>query len=266
MGITNGSDRYATAIADIQTLFESRRANQEQSDETNSGLSAIYDSKEFQDALDNSAARAVVDSLENARRVSELRIKAADEAERVERETAKKNNVDTNTAEFAEHIEQIRNEAKERTSENIKATVRKNTFEITRTANRVRALIGLKAQDNTIEDFFEMLGSKFGLKVQRPDAKRITQSIDAQLKQAKQTLKKYYPEFNTEVSDGDLLKQLDLLGDIVGINTEEAVRLETNAAILAADGSILDQRMMDFTNPVNDSYSRRIDKIIEVED
>lgn len=63
-----------------------------------------------------------------------------------------------------------------------------------------------------------------------------------------------------------MLKQLDLLGDVVTLNNEEAVRLETNAAILAADQSILNQRMLDFENPVNNGYSRRIDKIMEVED
>ena len=209
---------------------------------------------------------ATVDSLENARRISEQRVKAANEAEAVERKAAEEAGEDASTAEFIDRIERIRNEAKERVSENIKHNIRSNTFEITRAANRVRALLGLKAQDNTIEDFFNILGSKFGLKVQRPDAKRITASIDSQLKQAKQTLKKFYPELNLDVSDGDLLKQLDLLGDVVTLNNEEAVRLETNAAILAADQSILNQRMLDFENPVNNGYSRRIDKIMEVED
>jgi len=59
-----------------------------------------------------------------------------------------------------------------------KADAEKDVHTRTVYANRLRALLQIKAKINTANNWFNMLSDKFGLRTKRPDAKAVSNSID----------------------------------------------------------------------------------------
>jgi hypothetical protein len=72
--------------------------------------------------------------------------------------------------------------------ENTRVQYRNDVINMSHLAHKLQSLIKLRAQHNTISDFFKFLNDKFDISPKRPDAKLIVKSVDNQIKEAKEQL------------------------------------------------------------------------------
>ena len=118
-------------------------------------------------------------------------------------------------------------------------------------ANRLNALMQLKAKINTTNGWFSMLNDKFKIKTHRADAAAITASIDQQIEDVKQQLNDLFAktgEYDTsEFTDADWLRVSQEMDDISTVNRDEIVEAETTSALLAADRAVNKKYMSQFT-------------------
>jgi hypothetical protein len=80
--------------------------------------------------------------------------------------------------------------------EGLRAKYRSDVINMSHAAHKLQSLIKLRAQHNTISDFFKFLTDKFNINPKRPDAKLIVKSVDNQIKEAKKILSQFDPDFN----------------------------------------------------------------------
>lgn len=143
---------------------------------------------------------------------------------------------------FQKHLEEVRSEAQETARKNISVDGRNKIINLSHAAHKLKALITLRAQQNTTEDFFKFLSSKFNLKVKRPDAKLIEQSVDKQIAEVKKQLAEIDENFNENLSDKAILDYIENL-PIIRSNEEEIDHKEIAAAMLQADREIIDRHL-----------------------
>lgn len=99
---------------------------------------------------------------------------------------------------------------------NMMQTIREGNHKI----NKLAALVQLRAQTNTIDDFYTNLSEKFGIKAMRPDAATIKQNLDKQLEEAVADMKEYDPDFNAK-TDEEILDYIERTTEnIAGIDNE----------------------------------------------
>ena len=146
------------------------------------------------------------------------------------------------SAEFQKHLEDIRKEAQEEAKKNISIDARNKIINLSHAAHKLKALITLRAQQNTTEDFFKFLKSKFNLNIKRPDAKLIVESVDNQIQAVKKTLAEIDENFNVNLSDKAVLEYIDQL-PIIRSNEEEIHHKEIAAAMVQADREVIDRHM-----------------------
>jgi len=78
-------------------------------------------------------------------------------------------------------LQNVRKDAQEAAAFNIDANARQEVIGMSHTAHKLQSLIKLRAQHNTITDFFTFLKDKFNLNPKRPDAKLIVKNVDEQI-------------------------------------------------------------------------------------
>ena len=218
-----------------------------------------------QTAVINAGNKAVADEITNKRKSIESQ-KAAIEAEiqkTIQDDTA--NGVDTSTKEYNEfiekyrkyklvevettespefqrHLEDVRNEAQEAAKKNISVQGRDTIINLSHIAHKLKALITLRAQQNTTEDFFKFISDKFNLNPKRPDAKLIEQSIDKQIAQTKKLLAEADESFDENLSDKATLEHIESL-PIIRANEEEIHHKEIASAMVRADREVIDRHI-----------------------
>lgn len=142
--------------------------------------------------------------------------------------------------EFQKHLQDVRKEAQEVASKNSKIDYRNKIINLSHAAHKLQSLIKLRAQHNTISDFFKFISDKFNLNPKRPDAKYIVQSIDNQISQLKDRLAEIDPNFNTNLSDKAILDYIETL-PIIRSNSEEIEQHEIAAAMIEADRAVINK-------------------------
>lgn len=111
--------------------------------------------------------------------------------------------------------------------------------------SRLKGLLKLRAQANTVDDYFKMLRDNFKLKIARPDAKTVSESISRQIDEVKEQLKEL-TDVSLEGKDGDVLENLDNI-ETVGKWVEALEEDERANALLAADREVT-QKYIDLFN------------------
>lgn len=244
-GIKYGTDEYAAAIADIYNLQKQELANGRQSKEVASQLNQLYESKEFNDKVDEvvSSIRqeyGVEDFIQNKAR--EAGQKAVDEAI----ESAKKEGKNLDGAENVIELQKIRKDAEDKAREEAVQRLKDNVKYRSQLVTNLKALLKFKAQQNSAKDFFDLLSNKLNLKTFRPDAKTIMDSTIKQIDTLKQELIKMSPEgIDLGKTDADLLKALDEMEYSVA-SDENAEQLALNQSVLMADAAVTQKYLNQF--------------------
>lgn len=237
-GIKFGTEEYAIAVADLYNLQQQLKENQDQSNQNIQTLDKLYNSKEFDDALDDivKAARSGDISIDLA--LSQKRVKAGNEAVAKAIEEAKKEGKDVNNPEFNLQLEKIRKEAQDAAEKEGIGNYRSYIKQKTALVNKLKALLKYKGQQNTAEEFFNFLSDKLKLKTKRPDAKTILDVTTKQIQRIKQQLKELDPELDLGKTDADLLNAINNIQDIVNLNEEDIQQAELNSIAMASDRAV----------------------------
>jgi len=89
---------------------------------------------------------------------------------------------DTSTESFKAKVAEIKKQAEDAEMDLIQKDASDIVRNITRSVNKLHALIKLKSKITTINDWYKLASEKFGLNIKRPDAKLITKNIEKQIK------------------------------------------------------------------------------------
>jgi hypothetical protein len=172
-------------------------------------------------------------------------IEAGNKAVEAETARAKSAGEDVSTSEFKKHLQNIRKEAQEAHAREIDEMYRQNIIGMSHTAHKLQSLIKLRAQHNSISDFFTFLKDKFNINPKRPDAKLIVKNVDDQIEQAKKDLAEFDEDFDVHMSDGAILDYIKTL-NIVNAHSDDIERHEIASAMLQADRVVIDKHAQMF--------------------
>ena len=152
-------------------------------------------------------------------------VDAGNKAVEEETKRAKEAGQDISTAEFKKHLQTVRQDAEEATRRYLRTELRNDVLTKSHLAHKLQSLINLRAQHNTISDFFQFLTDKFNISPKRPDAKLIVDSVDKQIQSAKEQLAEMDEDFDAGLPDGAILDYIKNM-QLVRSNSDEIERFE----------------------------------------
>ena len=235
-GFVFGTKEYAHAIADIYNNQESLLENQKQSQQHNSKLQELYNSKEFQDEVDNVLKRASTDdaSFQNSLQRAQDEAAAKVEAEMLDNAKRKHGKaVIRNKKELLKAKQEARDQAKADWLHN----VRDNVIYQTRLANRLRALLKIKQQQKTLKDIYDTM-SKFNVRTKKPDAGIISKNIDQQIKEVQEAIKEFDKDVDFGSTIDSALNAVNNLSYLVESRSDEIQQSDLAMAMLQADRQV----------------------------
>ena len=242
-GIKYGTDRYAHAVADLSNLYDHQKENAEQSESINRSINSEYSSNEFKKSIQDIADRYLND-VSNQMEISRRNVDAGHEAVKAEIESAKKAGIDTETEKFKEHLKNIKQEAQDINDKRSKEAVTEYVEEKTKAVNTLKAALTLKAQLNTIEDYFKFASEKLGLKTNRADAKLIYNHVQKFIDNAKEHLKKFDVDLGS--TDKEALDSLEQIDDVSKYSSDGLQHSIIGSIMLSADRSVTDGYLSQF--------------------
>lgn len=242
-GIKYGTDRYAHAVADLSNLYDQLKENAEQSESINRSINSEYSSNEFKKSIQDIADRYLND-VSNYMEISRRNVDAGHEAVKAEIESAKKAGIDTETKEFKEHLKNVKQEAQDTNDKRIKEAVTEYIEEKTKAVNTLKAALTLKAQLNTIEDYFKFASEKLGLKTNRADAKLIYNHVQKFIDNAKEHLKKFNVDLGS--TDKEALDALEQIDDVSKYSSDGLQHSIIGSIMLSADKAVTDGYLSQF--------------------
>ncbi len=236
-GIEKGTLQFNTAIADIVKLKQQYKENRDQQQEVIGNLSQLYSDK----SLHEDIARIVETDISDRQKLASGR--------EAKRQAILSKNVEDRTDEGLKFLEDgTVAEEEENANQGHK---RYRVLQRTKLANKLNALLQLKAKVNTVDGFYNMLRDKFHTKTLRPDAKLIGQNIDAQIKSAKNALQKLLQEdgqYGTaELDDLGWLNLTQTMSGVTTANRDEIIEAETANALLGADRAVTQKYLDQFS-------------------
>lgn len=237
-GIEYGTEKYAAAVADIANIRRGIDENVEQSREVSNNINLAYNSKEYKDALDQAVNEMFVSDVNTSLAYSAHIIQYA-------RDYVDKNLGEKRDGKTDQQYEQRRKELYNKGKQEAEIKFKEGVDTKTKLVNKLGALLQLRAQQNSIEDYFKVANEKFNIHVKRPDANLIRKNIDKQIKEIKDLLfKNFKSDFNgvniNKITDADLLTHLDGIGGVVqSSNKDELMQLLKADAMLQADADVL---------------------------
>ena len=235
-GFVFGTKEYAHAVADIYNNQESLLENQKQSQQHNSKLQELYNSKEFQDEVDNVLKRASTDdaSFQNSLQRAQDEAAAKVEAEMLDNAKRKHGKaVIRNKKELFKAKQEARDQAKADWLHN----VRDNVIYQTRLANRLRALLKIKQQQKTLKDIYDTM-SKFNVRTKKPDAGIISKNIDQQIKEVQEAIKEFDKDVDFGSTIDSALNAVNNLSYLVESRSDEIQQSDLAMAMLQADRQV----------------------------
>lgn len=233
-GFKFGTDEYATAIADIYNNQESLIENQKQSDEHNTKLQSLYNSKDFQNEVDQVLTRVQNDDISAQDAIKNAQKKAADKVELEIIKQAKASGEQIGSKSFKKKVYDAKKEAKEQAKQEWLSNARSNLIYQTKLANRLKALLKIKQQQETLEDIYK-LTSRFNAKTKKPDAKAISNIIDKQIDGIKNQLKNIDDSINFGSTTDDAIKAADGISYLIGTHSDEIQQSDVALSMLQAD-------------------------------
>lgn len=235
-GFVFGTKEYAHAVADIYNNQESLLENQKQSQQHNSKLQELYNSKEFQDEVDNVLKRASTDDASFQNSLQRAQDEAATKVEAEFLANAKQKHgkaVIRNKKELLKAKQEARDQAKADWLHN----VRDNVIYQTRLANRLRALLKIKQQQKTLKDIYDTM-SKFNVRTKKPDAGIISKNIDQQIKEVQEAIKQFDEDVDFGSTIDSALNAVNNLSYLVESRSDEIQQSDLAMAMLQADRQV----------------------------
>ena len=247
-GVFKGTHEYNIAIADRANLVQQRIENQQERNERNISLQSLYAQKRYQDQVEHmendiSSREMFGDAIQAA----EAKQKAIDEY--VKNKTKEG---DPNDA-----IEVYRKEAEEKYKDfnkqyqsNLKQSRRNNILSFSAAVNRLHALLDLKAQMNTLDDWFAFTRDKLGIQTTRPDAKFLAQNVDEQISAIKKQISQIDNNFKEDSNDATALLYVNDATDAVGYGDSQIIDEEKYQAIYNANEQLIQRQLSAMTDDV----------------
>lgn len=242
-GIKYGTERYAHAVADLSNLYDQQKENAEQRESIDRSINAEYSSNEFKKSVQDVVDRYLND-VSNQMEISRRNVDAGHEAVKAEIESAKKAGIDTETEEFKEHLKNVKQEAQDANDKSSKEAINEYIEEKTKAVNTLKAALTLKAQLNTIEDYFKFASEKLGLKTNRADAKLIHGHVQKYIDNAKEHLKKFDVDLGS--TDEEALNVLEYIDDVSKHSSEGLQHSIIGSIMLSADKAVTDGYLSQF--------------------
>ena len=242
-GIKYGTERYAHAVADINNLYDQQKENAEQRESIDRSINAEYSSNEFKKSVQDVADRYLND-VSNQMEISRRNVDAGHEAVKAEIESAKKAGIDTETEEFKQHLKNVKQEAQDANDKSSKEAINEYIEDKTKAVNTLKAALTLKAQLNTIEDYFKFASEKLGLKTNRADAKLIHNHVQKYIDNAKEHLKKFDVDLGS--TDEEALNALEQIDDVSKHSSEGLQHSIIGSIMLSADKAVTDGYLSQF--------------------
>ena len=245
-GILKGTREFNIAVADRVELQNQMKENAEQTMDVRQQLDNQYNKKWNQDQIDEQVKRINDQmSFEDSIKYAEQKTKAKnDYIDQKKKEFKEKENREPTEVELknievdaSKHAEDVTKDF----GKNATTFRKQRISELHRGVNRLKALLEIKGQINSVEDLYNFAKDKFGVKVLRPDAKALSKNIDEQIKSIKQELGKHNEKFAKDMTDAETLDLLSEFSNAVGFNDQDIINLEKYAAILHADSNVLEQ-------------------------
>ena len=242
-GIKYGTERYAHAVADLSNLYDQQKENAEQRESIDRSINAEYSSNEFKKSIQYVADRYLND-VSNQMEISRRNVDAGHEAVKAEIESAKKAGIDTETEEFKEHLKNVKQEAQDANDKSSKEAINEYIEDKTKAVNTLKAALTLKAQLNTIEDYFKFASEKLGLKTNRADAKLIYNHVQKYIDNAKEHLKRFDVDLGS--TDEDTLNALEQIDDVSKHSSDGLQHSIIGSIMLSADKAVTDGYLSQF--------------------
>lgn len=242
-GIKYGTERYAHAVADLSNLYDQQKENAEQSESISKSINDEYSSSEFKKSIQDIADRYLSD-VSNQIYISRKNVDAGHQAVKAEIESAKKAGIDTETEEFKEHLKNVKQEAQDANDKKTKDDVVEYIEEKTKAVNTLKAALTLKAQLNTIEDYFKFASEKLGIKTNRADAKLIHDHVQKFIDNAKERLKKFDVDLGS--TDKEALDALEQIDDVSKHSSDGLQHSIIGSIMLSADKAVTDGYLSQF--------------------
>lgn len=234
-GFEYGSREYATAIADLYDLQEQKLQNSQHTDKLNRQLLDIKNYDYNQEAYDI-ADSLINTSTEIQRQVENSKKKTAEAAvKEVERLQ------DESDAEYATRLGDVRQKVMQQKESLARSNIKRIVEHRSELLAKLQGLLQVRSKLDNIEDGFNFIQEKAGIKPLRPDAKFISENINKQIEQTKSELKSILDKTDLDLtlSNDDLLKEISKSNFVINTNRTELIQLAQNAAILNADRDVI---------------------------
>lgn len=247
-GIYKGTHEYNVAIADRANLLQQSAQNQQERYERNSSLQQMYAKEQYQKQVEElesnvSAKQMFPDSIDAA----EKKQQAIDNY--VKSKTKEGDTQDVIDAYTQEAKEKFKNFTSEY-QQNVKQARRNNILGFSRAINRLNALLNLKSQMNTLDDWFSFTSDKLCIQTSRPDAKFLQQNIDEQIKQAKEQISQFDKDFDKDSNDAKALNYIQASTDAIGYGDQAILDEEKYQAIYNANEQLIQRQLNAMTDGV----------------
>ena len=247
-GIFKGTNEYNIAVADRANLLQQRMQNSQERQERSVSLDSLYSQKKYQDRTEqlegDIASRNV---FEDSLAAAEQKQKAIDDY--VKANTKEDDPEDVKAAKRAEAEEKYKDYGRTY-KDNLQQTRRRNILSLSQAVNRLHALLDLKAQMTTLDDWFNFAHDKLGIHTTRPDAKFLSQSIDEQIKQVKEQIASVDEDFKADSNDAIALQYVTDATDAIGYGDQEILDEEKYQAIYAANDQLIQRQLQAQTDGV----------------
>lgn len=247
-GIYKGTHEYNIAIADRANLLQQSSQNQQERYERNSSLQQMYAKEQYQKQVEElegkvSAKQMFPDSIDAAEKKQQA---IDDYVKSKTKEGDPQDVIDSYTQEAKEKFKNFTSEYQQ----NVKQARRNNILGFSKTINRLNALLNLKSQMNTLDDWFSFTSDKLGIQTSRPDAKFLQQNIDEQIKQVKEQISQFDKDFDKNSNDAKALNYIQGSTDAIGYGDQAILDEEKYQAIYNANEQLIQRQLNAMTDGV----------------
>lgn len=247
-GIYKGTHEYNIAVADRANLLQQSAQNQQERYERNYSLQQMYAKEQYQKQVEElegkvSAKQMFHDSIDAAEKKQQA---IDDYVKSKTKEGDPQDVIDSYTEEAKEKFKNFTSEYQQ----NVKQARRNNILGFSRAINRLNALLNLKSQMNTLDDWFSFTSDKLGIQTSRPDAKFLQQNIDEQIKQVKEQISQFDKDFDKNSNDAKALNYIQGSTDAIGYGDQAIIDEEKYQAIYNANEQLIQRQLNAMTDGV----------------
>lgn len=247
-GIYKGTHEYNIAVADRANLLQQSAQNQQERYERNSSLQQMYAKEQYQKQVEElegkvSAKQMFPDSIDAAEKKQQA---IDDYVKSKTKEGDPQDVIDSYTEEAKEKFKNFTSEYQQ----NVKQVRRNNILGFSKAINRLNALLNLKSQMNTLDDWFRFTSDKLGIQTSRPDAKFLQQNIDEQIKQVKEQISQFDKDFDKDSNDAKALNYIQGSTDAIGYGDQAILDEEKYQAIYNANEQLIQRQLNAMTDGV----------------